>query len=82
MKKTYKIKATKRAWIEIEADGDMSQKEIYELAKKKASNGRLKWEDPSFNILEITINEQKEMDSKSRISLLKAIDPLTGKLKD
>ncbi len=82
MKKTYKIKATKRAWIEIEADGDMSQKEIYELAKKKASNGRLKWEDPSFNILEITINEQKEMDSKSRINLLKAIDPLTGKLKD
>ncbi len=48
MKKTYKIKATKRAWMEIEADANLSQQEIYELAKKKATNGKLKWEDPSL----------------------------------
>jgi hypothetical protein len=81
MKKTYKIKATKRAWMEIEADANLSQQEIYELAKKKATNGKLKWEDPSFNIIEITIDNNKEMDAKTKISLLKAIDPLTGKIK-
>jgi hypothetical protein len=67
--------------MEIEADANLSQQEIYELAKKKATNGKLKWEDPSFNIIEITIDNNKEMDTKTKISLLKAIDPLTGKIK-
>jgi hypothetical protein len=67
--------------MEIEADANLSQQEIYELAKKKATNGKLKWEDPSFNIIEITIDNNKEMDAKTKISLLKAIDPLTGKIK-
>lgn len=82
MKKTYKIKATKRAWIEIVADSSLSQQEIYELAKKKASNGRLKWEDPSFNIIDINIDDSANVDVKTKVSLMDAVDPLTGKIKE
>lgn len=82
MKKTYKIKATKRAWIEIVADDSLSQKEIYELAKKKTSNGRLKWEEPSFNIIDINIDDSIDADVKTKVAPMNAIDPLTNKIKE
>ena len=82
MKKTYKIKATKRAWIEVTADSSLSQQEIYNLAKEKASKGRLKWEEPSFNIIDINIDDNVDVDVKTKIALMDAIDPLTNKIKE
>lgn len=79
MKKTYKVKATKRAWIEVTADSDLSQDEIYKLAEEKASKGKLKWEEPSFNIIEINIDDTSDVSVKTKIALLKAQDPLTNK---
>ena len=82
MKKTYKVKATKRAWIEIVADSELSQDEIYELAKEKESKGRLKWEDASFNIIDINIDDTIDTTVKTKVSLLEAIDPITNKIKE
>ena len=66
MKKTYKIKAVKRTWIEVTADGSLSQDEIYELAKEKASKRGVKWEDPSFSIVSIDIDDTAE-NAKTKI---------------
>ena len=82
MKKTYKIKATKRAWIEITADSSLSQQEIYNLAKEKASKGRLKWEEPSFNIIDINIDDSIDSNVKTKVAPMNAIDPLTNKTKE
>ena len=82
MKKTYKIKATKRAWIEITADSSLSQQEVYNLAKEKASKGRLKWEEPSFNIIDISIDDSVDSNVKTKVAPMNAIDPLTNKIKE
>ena len=82
MKKTYKIKATKRAWIEITADSSLSQQEVYNLAKEKASKGRLKWEEPSFNIIDISIDDSVDSNVKTKVAPMNAIDPLTNKTKE
>lgn len=82
MKKTYKIKATKRAWIEITADSSLSQQEVYNLAKEKASKGRLKWEEPSFNIIDINIDDSVDANVKTKIALMDANDPLANKVKE
>jgi hypothetical protein len=82
MKKTYKIKATKRAWVEITADSSLSQQEVYNLAKEKASKGRLKWEEPSFNIIDINIDDSIDSDVKTKVAPMNAIDPLTNKTKE
>lgn len=82
MKKTYKIKATKRAWIEITADSSLSQQEVYNLAKEKASKGRLKWEEPSFNIIDINIDDSIDSNVKTKVAPMNAIDPLTNKTKE
>ena len=82
MKKTYKVKATRRAWVEITADDSLSQQEIYALAKEKVSKGKVKWEDPSFNIIDIQIDDSVNVDVKTKVSLLEAIDPLTNKIKE
>lgn len=82
MKKTYKIKATKRAWIEITADSSLSQQEVYNLAKEKASKGRLKWEEPSFNIIDINIDDSIDSNVKTKVAPMNAIDPLTNKIKE
>lgn len=82
MKKTYTVKATKRAWLKIVADENATQDEIYELAKAKVTNGKPKWEEPTFNITRIHMDEVPEgIDVKTKVSLLRAIDPLTGKIK-
>ena len=82
MKKMYRIKATKRAWMDIEADSSLSQDEIYALAEEKASKGKLKWEKPSFNIIDIHIDDSINVDVTTKISILEAVDPLTNKLKE
>ena len=82
MKKTYKVKAIRRAWVEITADDSLSQQEIYALAKEKVSKGKVKWEDPSFNIIDIQIDDSVNVDVKTKVSLLEAIDPLTNKIKE
>jgi hypothetical protein len=83
MKKTYKIKAVQRAWIEIEADDSLTQKEIYELAKEYTKKNGLNWEDITFNIVKIDIDDTVlDVDINTKISLLKAIDPLTNKVKE
>ena len=79
MKKTYKIKVIKRAWLEITADSNLSQDEIYELAKQKESKGKLKWEEPSFNIIDINIDDSVNVDVKTKIALMEAQDPLISK---
>ena len=85
MKKKYRIKATKRAWLEIECDSSLSQKEVYNLAKEKLKSAKkVEWEEPSLNITEIVIDrstERSNVTTKTKINLLKAIDPLTGKIK-
>ncbi len=82
MKKTYKVKVTRRAWIEVTADDSLSQQEIYALAKEKVSKGKVKWEDPSFNIVDIQIDDSVNVSVKTKVSLLEAIDPLTNKIKE
>lgn len=82
MKKTYRIKVTKRAWMDIEADSSLSQDEIYALAEEKVSKGKLKWEKPSLNIIDIHIDDSIEVDVKTKIALLEAVDPLTNILKE
>jgi len=78
MKKTYTVKAVQRAWIEIEADSELSQQEIYELAAKEAEKGQLKWEETSFNIIDITIDDSVPVRADTKVKLLRAIDPITG----
>ncbi len=82
MKKTYKVKVTRRAWIEVTADDSLSQQERYALAKEKVSKGKVKWEDPSFNIVDIQIDDSVNVSVKTKVSLLEAIDPLTNKIKE
>jgi hypothetical protein len=86
MKKKYRIKATKRTWLEIECDSSLSQQEVYDLAKEKLkSNKKVEWEEPSLNIIEIQIDrstEHSNVTAKTKINLLKAIDPLTNKIKE
>lgn len=82
MKKTYKIKVMRRAWLEISADSSLSQQEIYDLAKEKVTKGKVKWEDPSFNIIDIAIDDSVDAGVKTKIALLDAIDPLTNKIKE
>ena len=81
MTKTYKVKATKRAWIEITADKTLSQKEVYELASNEIENKDVEWEEPSFNIVDININDTEDISGKSKVEFLKALDPLTNKKK-
>lgn len=81
MTKTYKVKATKRAWIEITADKALSQKEIYELASNEIKNKNVEWEEPSFNIVDININDTEDISGKSKVEFLKALDPLTNNKK-
>lgn len=76
MKKTYKVKATKRAWVEVVADDSLTQDEIYELAKEKATKGKVKWEEPSFNIIDIIIDDKVTGEVKPKVTGLEATDPL------
>lgn len=82
MKKTYKVKVTRRAWLEVTADSSLSQQEIYDLAKEKTSKGKAKWEEPSFNIIDIRIDDSTDVDVKTKVTLLDAIDPLTNQIKE
>lgn len=66
MKKVYKIKAIKRTWIEVTADSSLSQDEIYELAKEKVSKRGVKWEEPSFSIVSIDIDDTAE-NTKTKV---------------
>ena len=69
--------AVKRAWIEIEADGDVSSEEIYKIAAEKINKSRnVKWEEPTLNIIEINIDDEADANSKVDIKLLKAINPI------
>ena len=83
MKKTYKIQVTKRSYMEITADSNLSQDEIYELAKEKEKKSRLKWEEPYFNIIGIDIDNSYDnsVDIKTKIELLGDKDPLTKSTK-
>lgn len=72
----------RRAWLEISADSSLSQQEIYDLAKEKVTKGKVKWEDPSFNIIDIAIDDSVDAGVKTKIALLDAIDPLTNKIKE
>ncbi len=76
MKKTYKVKATKRAWVEVVADDSLTQDEIYELAKEKTTKGKVKWEEPSFNIIDIIIDDKVTGEVKPKVTGLEATDPL------
>lgn len=82
MKKTYRIKAVKRAWLDIEADSSLSQDEIYELAKEKVSKSKIKWEEPSLNIVDIHIDDSIDVDVKTKIALLDAVNPVANKSKE
>ena len=57
-----------------------------DLAKEKLkSNKKVEWEEPSLNIIEIQIDrstEHSNVTAKTKINLLKAIDPLTNKIKE
>jgi hypothetical protein len=82
MKKTYRIKATKRAWLDITADGSLSQEEIYNLAKEKAKDNKLQWEEPSFNIIDIQIDDKITETVSSKVSFMKPVDPLVNPIKE
>jgi hypothetical protein len=68
--------------MEITADSKLSQQEIYDLAKEKASKGRLKWEDPTFGIVEINIDDTIDVDVKTKVALISATDHLTNQIKE
>jgi hypothetical protein len=71
MEKTYKIRAIRRAWVQVVADETVSQDEIYELAKEKVKKGKPQWEEPSFNIVEISIDDSVTSDIKTKVTLPK-----------
>lgn len=62
MKRTYRIKATKTAILTIEVENDdLSQQEVYDIAKDRVQNSRnVKWNDPSFNIIQIVNDPAKK----------------------
>lgn len=62
MKRTYRIKATKTAILTIEVENDdLSQQEVYDIAKDRVQNSRnVKWNDPSFNIIQIVNDPTKK----------------------
>jgi hypothetical protein len=71
MKKRYTIKATKRAFLEVEADHELSQQEVYELAKEKVNKSKsVKWDEPTFNIIEINVDSSSESDNKTKVKML------------
>ncbi len=56
MKKTYRIKAVQYAFLTIEADSNLTQDEIYEIAAKNSK--QLNYADPYFNIIRIDIDDK------------------------
>jgi len=75
MQKKYKVKVTRRAWIEVTCDESLTQDEVYQLAKEKVSKGKTKWEEPSFNIISISIDSDVN-NVETKVTNMKAEDPL------
>jgi len=78
MKKTYTIKVTRRSWMEVTVDENASTDDVYDIAKRKVQSGKAKWDEPSFNIIAMDIDE-KEENVKESSKFLPAEDPVLKK---
>ncbi len=66
MKKTYKIKATKEVYIEVEVDDTVSQQEVYEIAEEKLKKSRPKWSKPVLCMARIDIDDSSDVSVKTQ----------------
>lgn len=66
MKRTYRFKVVKRAWIDVTVDSEqVDQKQAYEIASERAKNSKTtKWGEPTLSITEI-INDSDSASPKS-----------------
>lgn len=79
MKKTYRIKATKTAWMEIIADESLNQDQVYNIAKEKAKTKNMQYKEPVLNITRITVDDTVTEPFNTKINFLPPVDPLLEK---